>query len=517
VNITHSIPTALESGTVQLFKARYPVIVLFLLVRYGLYATLGAWSEDFWEHSAVVRELMTHPWHPKHPQILVNAPHVFFSPYSLLVALFASSFHLDSITSLAIFGGINLLLLSFGLFRFCDVYFGKTCSTVASYTLLLSLFLWGQEPWLFSGFYNFQVFNEVLPYPSTFSLGLSLLALSINRKSHFSSVVRTNFVVLCMASVVLITHSLTAIFLIMGVGCQHLASRKLNLVSIFTLSGLILGALILALYWPYFSMWQLIITEGSSFDFANKVMYLNVVNRIWPTLVLSPVIIWQALKRKNRDLALMLTGLTAIYCFGYLLNKYSYGRTITFVMLISNLLLAQTITEIENALIKTRLISVYKTIWALTLTAVLLIWLAHSTKRLLTVFNSIYLGRTVSSQITYGNLQFLKKYTEPYDLIFADVDSSWIIPSISGKAIGTDHPLAFVPDWYVRKWDLMQFYSTALDATDRQRILEKYRPRFLLIKKSLGDIATKVMQEFSDVNKYQKLFEDEKFVLIRLL
>jgi len=47
------------------------------------------WVEDFWEHSAVVRELSTHLLHPKHPQLLLDAPHPFYSPYAVMVALLA--------------------------------------------------------------------------------------------------------------------------------------------------------------------------------------------------------------------------------------------------------------------------------------------------------------------------------------------------------------------------------------------------------------------------------------------
>lgn len=517
MNTRLSAPQYLLSGIDQLFKRRYLIIVLFLLSRYALYATLGVWSEDFWEHSAVVRELMTHPWHPQHPQILVDASHVFFSPYSLMVALFGLGFHFDSISSLAIFGGINLLLLSYGLSRFCQLYANDKSNSIAMYTLILSLFLWGNQPWLFSGFYGILIFNAVLPYPSTFALGLSLLALSFNRRPTVSSPFANNVIIISICSLVLITHSLTAIFLLVGIGCQYLAHEKITIFSTLRIGVLTVGSLLLSLWWPYFSMWQLIKVGGDAFHFANEVMYLDVIQRIWPTLVLTPLIVWQALKLKNRDLALMLIGLFAIYCLGYYSTKYSYGRTIAFVMLISNLMLAQIIVAAEGSINKTNSAKIYKTIWVFALTAIILAWIKQSSTRVLTVFNSMYLGRPVASAITFGELSFLSRYTNQYDLIFADVDSSWIIPSVAGKVVGTDHPLAFVPDWYIRKWELMQFYSAEQNNAYRQSILAKYQPKFLLIKKALGEIATTITKEFSDQERYPRMYEDDKFVFIRLL
>ena len=499
-----------------LFRQRYLIVVLFLLGRYALYATLGVWSEDFWEHSAVVRELMTHLWHPQHPQITLNVPHAFFSPYSLLVALFGLAFHLSSISALAIFGMFNLALFSYGLLRFCRRYDERKGATIAAYTLILSLFFWGDHPWLFSGFYNLSIFNDVLPYPSTFALGLSLLALSLNKRPLITSSLVNSTLMVSICSLVLIIHSLTAIFLLVGLSCQQICHQKITLRSLTTLTVMTFGSLALSLLWPYFSMLQLIRVGGDAFHFANEVMYLDVIHRVWPTLMVSPLIVWQALKAKNRDLALMLLALIAIYGLGYFSTKYSYGRTIAFALLIANLLLAQVINQFEQIVDKSRFSQWFKALWLVGLAAIFTFWLQQSTSRLLTVFNSIYLGRPISSAITYRDLNFLAKYTDQYDLIFADVESSWIIPSIAGKVVGTDHPLAFVPGWYVRKWDLMQFYTVEQDQAYRQMILERYHPKFLLIKKALGAVAIKIAAEFSDREKYPLVYEDDKFILLRL-
>ncbi len=517
MNSKLSVSQYLELGINRLFRHRYLIVVLFLLARYALHSTLGTWSEDFWEHSAVVRELMTQPWHPHHPQILVSAPHAFFSPYSLLVALFGLAFRLDSITALAVFGGVNFLLLSYGLVKFCRIYSSDNLgSGIAVYTLLLSLFLWGDHPWLFSGFYNIGIFNDILPYPSTFALGLSLLILTLNHRSLIAPARQYDVIIICTCSLVLIIHSLTAIFLLTGICCQQLSFHKITFTALFRLGVLLAASLLLSLCWPYFSMWQLIKVGGDAFHFSNGVMYLDVIARIWPTLMLSPVIVWQALKTKNRDLALILIGLTVIFIFGYFSTKYSYGRTIAFELLICNVLLAQVVVRLEQICSSTVIAKIFRTLWVLLLSVIIINWLGQSISRILTVFNSIYLRRPVSSEIVYGDLNFLKKYTNQYDLIFADVDSSWIIPTIAGKVVGTDHPLAFVPDWYLRKWELMQFYSEEQNDAYRKRILEKYQPKFLLIKKSLGAIAVKIANEFSDQRLYPRVFEDHKFVLIRL-
>jgi hypothetical protein len=60
---------------------RYLLLSLALLATAAAQAVQGHYSlkSDFWQHSAVVRELATHPIHPRHPQVLSDQPDPFFN------------------------------------------------------------------------------------------------------------------------------------------------------------------------------------------------------------------------------------------------------------------------------------------------------------------------------------------------------------------------------------------------------------------------------------------------------
>ena len=47
----------------------------------------GQWSTDMWEHVAVVRELIAHPFDPRHPLVLSDAAHPGFSPYTVVLGV----------------------------------------------------------------------------------------------------------------------------------------------------------------------------------------------------------------------------------------------------------------------------------------------------------------------------------------------------------------------------------------------------------------------------------------------
>lgn len=499
-----------------IFQQRYLLLSLFLLCRYAIYSTNGLWTEDFWEHSAVVRELMTHPLNPVHPQLLIDARHAFFTPYALLVAATGLALHTDAITSLALFGLINLALLCFGLRLFIATIDSDNKNSIAFYALLLLLFLWGNDGWQFSGFYSLKGLNSVLPYPSSFALGLSFIGLSVQARQIRQYSISSQILLILICASVLITHSLTAVFLLAGLGCQTLTLAHLTKSELLKPVITIAGAALFTLAWPYFSMRELMTGAGDVYNFANTPMYLDVFGRIWPTFLALPVIVVQALQPKGRTLGLMLLCLILIYVGGYITAKYSYGRCIAFILLTSNILLAQTLARLERNLNKfTSVAFIFKVILVLTLILYSGLWLKQTTSRFLTIANSIYLGRPISSQILYRDLLFISKLTKQDDLILAEVEPSWIIPTLGGKVVATDHPLAFVPTWYIRKWQVMEFFNAETNPTRREEIFKSYQPNFLLITKSDTSNWRGILMQFTESHKGVVIFDNDKYVLLK--
>ncbi|PYP80212.1 MAG: hypothetical protein DMD35_05575 [Gemmatimonadetes bacterium] len=93
-----------------LYRLRFPALAVFVVALVAAHAARGHWIGDFWEHSAVVRELATHPLHPRHPLLVVDAPHALANPYALLVALFCRVTGASAATGLATASIVNLLM-----------------------------------------------------------------------------------------------------------------------------------------------------------------------------------------------------------------------------------------------------------------------------------------------------------------------------------------------------------------------------------------------------------------------
>lgn len=501
----------------NVFQQRYLLLSLFLLGRYAIYSTSGLWIEDFWEHSAVVREFMTHPLNPTHPQLQINATHAFFTPYALLVAATGWMLDIDAITSLAFFGLINLALLCFGLRLFLATLDPENRNSIAFYTLILTLFFWGNEGWQFSGFYSLVGLNSVLPYPSSFALALSLIGLTVHSRQLRHSSIAYQIALILICASILITHPLTAIFFLVGLVCQTLTIVNLCTTDLIKVAATIACSVLLTFAWPYFSMLELMTGGGNAYNYSNTPMYLAVFDHIWPTLLALPVILVQALKAKSRTVGLILLCLVFIYIGGYISTKYSYGRSIAFILLITNILLAQTIVHVERTILYRYALAAFmlKVILVFILSFYLGLWLKQTTSRFLTIGNSIYLGRPIASQILYRDLLFISNYTQQDDLIMADIERSWIIPTLGGKVVATDHPLAFVPNWYKRKLDLIEFFNPETSPMRREEIFDSFHPNFLLITKTEESNWMMIFKQFTTEAKGIKVFEDNKYVLLK--
>ena len=518
----HSVYLNFLSNVAEfIFRHRLLLLSLLILVRYTLEATSGGrWAGDFWEHSAVVSEFIARPFNPLHPQLSVQASHAFLNPYGLTVALVALATKTDAINTLAAFGVVNFIVLVVGLRQFIATVDQPQVEGITFYTLLLAMFLWGKDAWQFSGFYNIDILNDVLPYPSTLALGLSLIALTIFSKNlayvttppSFLTIKRY-FIVSLITAVVLLIHPLTALFLWIGLVCQLLAYQPTKAHAWLMVGMTIVCSIGLAACWPYFSIIQLMLGAGAAYHPSNASMYLEIIQGTWPILLTLPLIVWRVRQRANRPITLAMLALLALYIWGYYSRQYSFGRSIAFLLLLSNILIAQCLIEIERWS-PAHILSVIKTITASALCLAAGVWLYQSTSRILTVANSFYLGRPIASQISYRDLVFLKDYLHHDDVVFADIDSSWILPSLAGKAVATKHPLAFVPDWFLRKGDVIDFFDPKTTSQIRETILKKYQPQYLLIKKSTAIPWRDILVQFSESKS--TIVENDKFILLKL-
>ena len=501
-------------------RNRYLLLVCFLLLQVLAFSLQGIWVEDFWEHSAAVSEFMRHPLSPSHPQLNLTAPHTFLNPYTFFVALTALALGLNSITTLSIFGVLNFCLFCWGLSAFISSHYPSKDDAykVSFYSLLFILFLWGGQPWPYSGFFSYQIFLFNLPYPSTFIGGLSLLTLGLIKRRQTQLGLIQWLALLLITSLSLLSHALTAQFLVIGLVAQALTAQQNNFTQLLKIGLLCVAAVALACLWPFYPFLALLRGAGTVYDISNLTMYFHFFERVWPFILLSPLIAWVLLQRNYRVLLFIFGATAMIYLFGFYSHKYSYGRIVSYTVMIAQICCAIAVVQLETWLDQNH-VRVRRLCQTLLLGLLIFLstgWLYASTTRLLTAANSIWLGRPVFNQISYQDYSTLLAALPNGSTVMANLDSNWLLPSFGVKIVGVNRPLAFVTDIEQRKKDTIDFFDTNINAQDRQMIIQRYEPKYVLFSKLLDKDWMTIKDELTHKNQGTTHFENHIFLLMKL-
>jgi len=485
---------------------RYWVACFLLVVVMTSFTLYGEYRSDFWEHSAVVKELATHPLFPQHPLFNLNKPHMFFSPYLLGVGLLARFGGMAPIDALAIAGVLNLLLLLLGLRLFIHCFFNKFQDAIAFYALILVLFLWPAEAWTWSGFIHFKYLGSVLPYPSTFAIGSTFLIFALY---HHGLAHESNFQVLftgLLSTVVFITHPPTAV--VMFIGILAISLHFYNFIGFRALTiGLLLliGTFSLAFLWPYYSLFDLI-TLGSNGQTNPQVITITTKPRqgasdmyaraylIWPSLVLLPFALPSLRSRLRANkfdsflLMLFATVLTYIlgYFVGYFTGNYHLARTISFIAIFIQIALAARLAQLETMM---RAGKFWPSLPVMLVFVIIVPSVALNSANKLALAQAFMGYQGLRSN--YKDYDTLGRYVEQYDVVLADLKTSWKIPAFAGKIIASKHPVAFIDDHRARKNDQKTFFSKEAEAEEKFSVLKKYQVDYIFInKKRTEDVQT---------------------------
>ena len=470
-----------------------------------LHSLYGQWVADFWEHSAVVKELSTHPIHPQHPLFIVNETHPFFSPYLLLVGLLSRFGSLAPVDALMITGIFNLVFLLVSLRLFINCFFNKQHDAISFYSLIFILFMWSAFAWDWSGFIHFKILGLELPYPATFSIAATFLifALYYRGLQTFSKV--KYIIAIILTTVVLLTHPTTCVVTFLGIISISLHHYKhIGFKAITAGIFLLLGAVLIAFLWPYFSIIDLIRHNNPEFNATSYTFYEN-ISLIWPTIILLPFalpVFISRLKQNRFDaLVFMLCSTVLVYFIGYISGQFGVGRIISFIAIFIQIALAAQLATLEIA----KKIGKSWSAFPVVLYVVVIIAFNPLNK---TVLSRASLGAR-GLRYNYSDYETLGRNVTQYDVILSDLKTSWMIPTFGGKIIASLHPAHWINDHATRKHDLERFFSKDIKPSEKILIIDRYKVDYIFINKNVVE-ETHTYYNFGDL-----VYESEDFILIK--
>jgi hypothetical protein len=224
-----------------------PWIAQYLIEPIGFHSP----GRDSWHHVAVLRELMAAPFAPSNPHIPTDEPSRYFTPIAVLAALFGKLFGLSPYQLFGAIGAATCAGLVAGCWTFGRRYYRSAWAPLA--LLLVLLFAWG---WQFShtGLHNYKTMAMSAGYPASIALVLGLLSWGYALRVVQSGRAGPGAcAILGVASaVILLTHQLSGVVVLAGLGSLILFDRGASLRLKVVLLGAIAVGCLATLAWPYF-------------------------------------------------------------------------------------------------------------------------------------------------------------------------------------------------------------------------------------------------------------------------
>ena len=472
------------------------------------YNTLrGVWADDFWEHTAALREFTTHSINPLHPFIAGDIPFMKYSPYLLILANLSNIFHLNSVTIFSIAGIFNLIFLLLSLRWFIRLIDYKNGNATSFFALIFILVLWGDYPWMWSGFFHLHVLGYVLPYSSTFATATMFLSFSVFIKYLNNKKLKWLILLSTLTWIIVLTHPLTSIVFFTGIFFFLIDSGKFTFnLLLYTALSVILIPFIGAILWPYYPFLDLLLHQApdfnSEFHTSHENIHKEISSKIYPSLIGIPICIYRLKKKKSDALVWILIVLSAISIICLITKTWMFGRVISFIMIILQIIIAIWVSEVESKALKKNFsyIFLYVSIICFTL------FFANKAKYII--------KRSITKcENDYDKYAFLSQFTKQYDIILSDINTSLIVPVFGGKVVATGFPLPWVMDLQERRNSIEIFFSDSCNEKERIYIINRYHANFILINKKA--ITSPIM--INDLNNLGKqIYSDQNFILIKL-
>jgi hypothetical protein len=507
-------------------KAAVPAFLFVLLLIQVLFIINAPWVGDYWEHRAVLNELILHPANPSHPILLADKPHAFFSPYLVAFGWLGHYAHLSAsqLLSLAAIGNLLLFVLSIRLLAGIFLPAGNRQLQVAA-LMAAVLFCWGYDPPNFSSFYHAGTFFFTTPYPSTFSFTLSVLAAACFHylMHHAVSVLWRLLLasgIVLLLTTVLLTHPLTFLFgaaLFAAIGLQAARCKTTSLFRI-TVSGL--GFLILpfalASFWPYYPFYELLgyVEPGNRFHADSRELYSSLYFKLFPLVMLVIFLVRKPGRFIMNHLPVLFSMalLAGLFFYGFFSGSYGFGRMIAFIALLAQLLLVK--IAFEEGVRQIKLFFALLMLCCLPFVAVSLKQLAGAAF----TTHKQYLKRPVHQPFELTQpaemahrLQFLEKKIPAGALVLTDTICARYVPGFGARIVATPFPLYWITDQEQRLRDARIFFYSGTPAS-RDSLLQQYQPAFLL----LTPTTRYLLPQLTQWTRGQRVYEENGLLLVPL-
>jgi hypothetical protein len=435
------------------------------------------WSGDLGIHAATVERLRRSFTDPGNPLVDADTPSPYYSPYTLVLAVFSRLTGLAPVTVLWIAGPVVVAVLLWGLHAFVRGLSDRPLApTLGAVFILL---LWGVKTRVWSGFVSLWALPLVMAFPSTLALGLALLLWAWLGRALDGPVRWAGLLGLgALAAAVALIHPFTAVTAALGaLAVVAPRARRLSRTAWLALGAATVVAAGLVLAWPYWSFVALVRSSGD-LDPIHRALY----DRPWLYYGLAVVALpalWLRWRRNRLDpLVLLFVSAALVVTIGGVTGRYALGRAWPAVLLSAQIALA---IELSGPLSRpVRRIWLPATVLAcaagLAVQAGNLLYLAPRSVLTPGVRHAAHM------YVAWPDYAWLSRYVRPGEVVLTPDDYFAIrtVPAYGARTVAPAWPDPFLPDEAQRERDLAAMRDPATDPLRRDALLAHYHVRWVL-------------------------------------
>ncbi len=435
---------------------------------------------DYWEHRAIIGEVVAHGSALQDPIYGEAATSRQFTPWSLGLGYLARITGMGPDNALTIGALLVSLLFLLGVRAFASAYFEDPWAPAIF--LLVLCCCWGLPALMWTGFYSLRSQLHGNYYPASVVFALTLIGwakcIQLLRAKRASP---GNLIVLmAIVAFAFITHPLNAGLLIAGaLGLILFEPDVPHTRRGSVLAVLVIGVGVTAL-WPYFNpltMGQEGLARGkaiyNNFDFFFIPLFIIV--QAWPAFFALLFIRAQAADHRTRIAVIALAATVILYVVGWIANISVTHRLLAYVILSMHLILTRGLLDIMNsekskpAPRRTRVLR--KLGWAGS--GFLVVWqVCMAIEQLIHPW--------AHSHYAYPLHQVARETSRMRDYLPADArpigyeNAALVLPSFGIKVVVFPRPMPFSPTGDARQADYHRFFSLGTSAQERRAIAARW-------------------------------------------
>ncbi|MFC5722690.1 hypothetical protein ACFP1Z_21195 [Streptomyces gamaensis] len=301
------------------------------------------WAGDLGMHAAVLERLRTDLFHPGNPLVAADTPSPYYSPWTVLLAAFATVTGWSTFRVLHLAALVDLAVLVTGVRAFVRTFTRRRAAVPLA--LLCLFLLYGVRLFAWSGFLGIASLSLTLAYPGVLAFGAAfhfwaLLRRALAGRWPLSAFLGLGLLLAC----VLLTHPFTGAVAVTGGAAVLLGQRPWPARAVWARAAAgCLPAVAVPLCWPYYPVLTLL--GGGGLDAVHRPLYTHLGTKFCLAALGAAALALRARRDKRDPLVLFCALGLAVFTAGGLSGHHAWGRILPAVLVPAQLALALETTD----------------------------------------------------------------------------------------------------------------------------------------------------------------------------